>query len=206
MEVLSIAGEARTELGKKSTKEIRRNNRVPAVIYGGEKEVHFSVDSLDVRSLIYTADFKIAEITVDGKSYKAILKDSQYHPVSDNLLHMDFQELVEGNAVLAEVPLRIIGTAVGVRAGGKLTQKVRRVKIKTTPASLVDSLSVDVSELELGKSMRIRDIQVPDGVQMMNPEANPVVSVIVPRAMRSEASAAGSEKGAEEASAEVAAE
>ncbi len=205
MESIAIKGNKRTDLGKRAAKLARQTNEVPCVIYGGENVVHFTAPVLDFTKLVYTADFNLVEIEVDGKTYKCILKDMQFHPVTDNLMHIDFLELVDGQAIKVELPVRFKGQAPGVKTGGKLYQKLRTVKIKTTPEHLVDELLVDVSELQLGQSIRVRDIEISKEMEMMTTPGIPVASVEVPRALRSleaeEEEAAAAEAAAAEAAA-----
>ncbi|MEM9819651.1 MAG: 50S ribosomal protein L25/general stress protein Ctc [Bacteroidota bacterium] len=189
MESIAISGNVRTDLGKKHNKALRRNGDVPCVIYGGDEVVHFSSPERDFKSLIYTPDFKLVDITVDGKKYECILKDIQFHPVTDEILHIDFLRLIPGRKIKVEIPIKFKGEAPGVKEGGKLMQKVRRVMIKTTPDKVVDELFVDVSELNLGHSVRVRDVQVEEGMEIMNALGIPVASVETPRALRSATSA-----------------
>lgn len=194
METIAISGELRAATGTKYAKQNRAVGTVPCVIYGGGDNISFTVNPKSVRELIYTTEFKLAEVTIDGTAHRCILKSAEFHPVTDNLLHMDFLKLVDGHPVKVEVPVRCVGASPGVKIGGKLQQKLRRLKIKALPESMVDHLVVDISLLELGDSVRVRDVQVPEGIQMMNPMANPVASVEIPRALRS----ADDEEGEEE--------
>lgn len=189
MESVKVSGEVRENIGKKSSKASRREGLVPAVLYGAGDPVHFTIKALDVRSLVYTPEFKLAELNVGGKTYKAIVKDHQFHPVTDQLRHIDFLALKDGHPIKVEVPVVFEGTSPGVRAGGKLQIAVRRVKIKTTPENLVDKLVLNIGKLELGAAIRIRDIAAIEGVEIMNPGGQPVASVEVPRALRSAATA-----------------
>ncbi len=206
MESVAIKGKIRTELGEKAAKVTRLANEVPCVIYGGENVVHFTAPVLGFKKIVYTADFKLVEIEIDGKTYKCILKDMQFHPVTDKLLHMDFIELVDGQAVKVEIPIHFKGVAPGVKTGGKLYQKLRAAKIKTTPEHLVDELLVDVSDLELGQSIRVKDIEIGEGMEIMNHPGNPVASVEIPRALRSLEAEEEEEAAAAEAAAAEAAE
>lgn len=203
MQTVAVAGQVRESLGKKATKAVRAAGEVPAVLYGSGDPVHFSVKPLDIRSLIYTPEFKLAELTVGGKTLKAIVKDTQFDPVTDELTHLDFLALQDGHPIKVAVPVAFEGTSPGVRAGGKLQQAVRYIKLKTTPDKLVDRITMDISNLELGASIRIRDIEPQEGVEIINPGGQPVATVIVPRAMRSAATAAAkAEKGADAATEE----
>ena len=189
MQSVQVSGELRENLGKKSSKATRREGLVPAVLYGAGDPVHFTIKALDVRSLVYTPEFKLAELTVGGKTFRAIVKDYQFHPVTDALRHIDFLALQDGHPVKVQVPVIFEGVSPGVLGGGKLQISVRRIKIKTTPENLVDKLVLDISELELGSAIRVRDIKANEGVEVMNPGGQPVASVEVPRALRSAATA-----------------
>ena len=189
METIKVSGEIRETLGKKSSKELRREGLVPAVVYGIGGPKHFTVRALDLRDLIYTPNFKLAEVSVGDDTYRSIVKDYQFHPVTDELRHVDFLALEDGRTIKVEVPVTFSGTSPGVRGGGKLQVSVRRIKIKTTPEHLVDKLTLDISNLELGQSIRVRDIAPIEGVEIMNPGGQPVATVEVPRALRSAATA-----------------
>ncbi|HFA48674.1 MAG TPA: 50S ribosomal protein L25 [Bacteroidetes bacterium] len=185
METLSINGTQRADVGKKATKAVRRAGLVPCVIYGkGKKNVHFTVKPHDVRGLVYTGEFKLAEIVVDGTPHKCILKTVDFHHVKDTVYHIDFLELEDGHEVKVEVPLRFEGVSPGVRTGGKFTQSVRKIKIKAKPEYLVDEMIADISTLKLGESIRIRDIKAVEGIEILNPESLPVASVMVPRVLK----------------------
>ncbi len=195
MQIIAIEGTVRTELGKKATKAVRKEGLVPCVAYGGATTIHFSAPTTAFKHLIYTPDFKIAEITIEGQAYRAILKDSQFHPVTESLLHIDFLLLENGRSFTTKVPVSLAGTAPGVKLGGKLMQVTRMVGIQTTPEKMVDHLSVDISKLDLGKSVRIRDIQAVEGVEVLTSGSIPVAIVEIPRALRSAQAAAAKETG-----------
>ena len=185
MQTVAIKGEARTELGKKNTKAVRTEGKIPCVLYGKDEVSHFSTSINDVKHIIYTPEFKVAEIDLNGNKYRCILKDVQFHPVSEKVLHIDFLKLTEGHPVKVEVPIKFTGTSPGVKSGGKLIQQVRRIKIKTIPEKLVDEVTLDISSLELGQSIRVRDIETVDGIEIMNSPGIPVALVEIPRALRS---------------------
>lgn len=201
MKTIAIEGTLRTEIGKKSTKALRNNGLVPCVVYGGAQNVHFSATTQAFRDLIYTNEFRIASVNVDGKSINAIIKDVQFHPITDKIMHIDFLELVENKKLITQIPITLVGAPEGVKVGGVLMQKIRKVKVKTTPKNLSTSINVDVAHLDLGKSIRIRDIKVSEEIEIMNAGGIPIASVEVPRALRSSASKAETvaEEGAEEA-------
>lgn len=206
MEVVALQGQERSSAGKASAKLDRKAGLVPAVIYGTEGNVHLTLKPFDLRPLIYTPQFKLAEVNVGGAGYKCIVKDVQFHPVTDEIQHIDFLKLEDGRAVKVEVPVKFVGSAPGVKTGGKLIKKLRKVKIKTNAENLVASMDLDVNSLELGQSIRVRDIEAVEGVQIMNAPGTPVASVEIPRALRSakdaEAKEAGDDEGGEEAAAE----
>ena len=189
METIAITGQSRAGLGKKPSKDLRNDGRIPCVLYGGQDVVHFSVTLNDVKNLIYTPDFRVANLTVDGINFRCIVKDYQLHPLTSNLTHIDFLSLVDGQKVKLEVPVRTQGVSPGVKLGGKLQQKLRRVKVKTLPEEMVTELFIDISPLDLGQSLRVRDIQVPAGIELLNSPSIPVVTIEIPRALRSAAAA-----------------
>jgi len=211
MQSVAITGTARTVLGKKAVKAVRSEGHIPCNVYGGKENIHFSAPVNDFKSLLYTPDFKVAEITVNGSVHKAIVKEIQAHPVTDQILHIDFVELVPDKTLKAQIPLRLVGQSEGARTGGAVIQKIRHAKVKTTPENLVDVLEVDITGLELGDSARVRDIKPVDGLEVLNNPSSPVVSIEVPRALRSlqadeaaeAAAAAEAEAGAEAAEGEA---
>ena len=193
MNTFQLSGEPRQDTGKKATKALRVEGLVPCVAYGRTGAEHFTVTPQSVRKLVFTPNFNVVELTVGGTTHRAILKDVQYHPTTDAIEHLDFLLMEEGHALKADLPLRTRGTAEGVKNGGRLIQSVRTIKVKTLPAKLVDELSVDVTELTLGESIRVRDIDVPEGIQIISNGAIPVAMVEIPRALRSAATAAEGE-------------
>ena len=198
MQTVAIEGTLRSEFTKSSTKAIRKESGVPCVMYGGEQVVHFHAHENTFTKLVYTPDFKVAEVTVDGTTSRAVMKDIQFHPVTDKIMHIDFIELVPGQIVRTQLPIRVVGTAPGVKTGGKLLQNMRRANVMTTPEALVESLTVDVSTLELGKSVRIRDIKTTDGITVTTDPATPVATVEIPRALRSAMDGEDGEEGEKE--------
>lgn len=193
MEIIAIAGQPREEIGKKGARSVRAENLIPCVMYGGDETVHFSTTLSEVKGLVYTPDFKVAEVEVGGKKYKCILKDLQLHPVKDSVQHIDFLRLIDGHPVKVEVPVRFRGVAAGVKAGGKLLQNLRKVKIKATPERLVDEMMLDVTSLELGQAIRVRNIDPKEGVEILTSPSVPVAVIEIPRALRSATTTA--EKG-----------
>ncbi len=189
MQVVSINAEKRESLGGSNGKKIRKSGAVPAVMYGGSEVSHCTVSPKDLKPLIYTPDFKLAEVTLDGKTEKCIIKDVQFHPVTDDIVHVDFLRLLPNTSIKVNIPLKFKGVSPGVKNGGKLVQSMRKISVKTTPEKLVDGLFLDISNLELGQSIRVRDIEVPEGMELMAKDAIPVAGVEIPRALKSAAAA-----------------
>jgi large subunit ribosomal protein L25 len=189
MKTITIEGHLRTESGKKAARQIRSQENVPAVIYGGATEVNFYASAKAFKPLVYTSEFLIAEVAVDGKKYKCILKDLQFDKVSDLLLHVDLLELVDDKKVVATLPLKLVGSSVGVKAGGKLVSKVKAVKVKALPKDLREFIELDITKLELNANLRIEDIKVPN-MEIMNSPRIPVASVVMTRQLKQEESEA----------------
>ncbi len=183
MNTVKIEGQLRSEIGKGATRRLRAEGQVPGIIYGGGQNIHFSAPVLAFKNLVYSPKFQLAEITVDGNSYTCILKDLQFHKVSDHLTHVDFLELVDGKTLTANIPLKFTGQAAGVKDGGQLDVKMTRVKVKTTPDKLVENLEVPIDDLEIGGNIRVEDVEV-EGMELMNSPRIPVVSVVTTRALR----------------------
>lgn len=184
MVTVTINGTPRSGTGTSSAKASRNAGTIPCVLYGGVENVHFTVSPDEVRDIIYTGEFKLATVNVSGKSYRCIVKEVQFHPVTDVVTHIDFLNLVDGNTIKINVPLRFEGSAPGVRLGGKFVQKLRSVKIKTKPETMVDEMKVDISKLKLGHSLRVRDVQTVEGVEIINSPALPIATITIPRGLK----------------------
>lgn len=180
----------RSGLGKKATRDDRSQQAIPCVLYGGKEVVHFNTTYLEIRHLVYSPDFKIAEITVGDNVYRTLLKATQFHPISEQLMHIDFVLLEPGVVMKVEIPVRFKGQSPGVKVGGKLLQQVRKVKVKCTPENLVDGLFVDISSLELGQTTRVKNIELPAGIELLMSGQIPVATIEIPRALRAAAAAA----------------
>src|SRR5271170_3836016 len=136
MKTITIEGQLRTEYGKRATRQIRSEDKVPGVIYGGAKEINFSAPAVAFKNLVYTPDFQLAEVSLEGKTYHCIMKDIQFDKVTDELIHIDLLELVEDRKVIATIPLKFSGSPDGVKEGGKLIIKMKSLKVKTYPKHL----------------------------------------------------------------------
>ncbi len=186
---ITIEGHLRTENGKKAARQLRSQEMVPGVIYGGSAEVNFYAPAKAFKTLVYTPDFQIAEVIVDGKSYRTILKDLQFDKVSDALAHVDLLELVDDKKVIATIPLRFTGIAKGVKDGGKLITKIKSLKIKALPKYLKESIEVDLTPLELNGNIRVEDVKE-EHMEVMNSPRIPIASVVLTRLLKQEESTA----------------
>jgi large subunit ribosomal protein L25 len=208
MEFVNVQGETRELARKKGAKAIRNSGRVPCVLYGGGETIHFSVEPLSLRDIIYTPAFKLVELEIGGEKIKCILKTVQFDPVTEAIVHVDFLRLIDGRKVKIEVPVKFKGVAPGLKSGGTMIQKLRRVQIEAIPENLIDELELDISKLELGHSIRIRHIKKHEGVEVLNNEGIPIASIEVPRLLKAfeeeEAEAAAEAEEAEAAAAEAA--
>jgi len=183
MKSFQIKGTARLAVGKKSNKALRAEDLVPCVIYGGEKIVHFQAHENEFRKLIYTPKVYQTEIDVDGVIYNAFLQALQFHPVTDKLLHIDFLEIRENVPVKLQIPVRLDGYAKGIQQGGRLKANLRTLKAKGFSKDFPDEIIIDVTELNLGESVRVGDVKVP-GIEILNAKSVPVATVVVTRAAR----------------------
>lgn len=189
MKSVSINGAARETICKKATKALRNAGQVPCVLYGGEAPVHFSAETNEFRKIVFTPNVYLIDLTIDGKECKAIMQDIQFHPVSDEVLHVDFLRISEDKAVKIDVPVKLEGFAKGIQQGGKLKLNLRTLRVKALPQDLPDNISIDVTELGLGQSFRVGDVDAA-GLELLNSKSTPVASVMITRAARAAMNAA----------------
>lgn len=180
MKTIEIKGSFRTELGKKSSKEIRKAGSVPCVIYGKEKNIHFHAPELSFKNLIYTHEAHLVNLNLDDKLFKVVLKDIQFHPVSDKILHIDFVEIFEDKPVVISVPVTVHGDSVGVIAGGKLSIKRRTLKVKGLPKDLPESIPVDITELKIHEGVKVSDL-VMDKIEFLDMKKSMVLTIATSR-------------------------
>ena len=195
MKTITIEGQLRTEFGKGATRQLRSQDKVPGVIYGGAKEINFSAPAMAFKSLVYTPDFQFAEIKLNGDTHRCILKDLQFDKVTDKLIHVDLLELVEDKKVIASIPLKFTGSPVGVKEGGKLHIKMKALKVKTFPKYLREHIDVNIDNLELNGNVRVEDVQV-EHYEIMNSPRIPVASVTLTRELKQEEAATTTPTGA----------
>jgi large subunit ribosomal protein L25 len=182
MKSVKIEGTRRTDLGKKATRQLRSEGNVPGVIYGAEN-IHFSAPQMAFRTLVYTPDFQLAEVTVDGKTHRCILKDLQFDVVTDELNHIDLLELNEDRKVVADLPLKFTGASEGVKAGGRFVPKLKTLKVRTYPKYLKEAIEVSIDSLQIGENIRVEDV-LAENMEIMNSPRIPVASVVTTRALR----------------------
>lgn len=196
MKSFELSGRKRTETGKKSTRELRKRGGIPCVIYGSKKDsegrviaTDFEVTFDDIRKLVYTPDIFVVNLTIDGEPTKAVMREIQFHPVKDNILHIDFYEITEGEPIVMEVPVVFDGHAIGVRQGGALNGHMRRLKVLAQYQDIPERLHIDVTELGLGKSIKVGDLHFPK-LEIITPAQALVCTVRTTRAAASAAAAA----------------
>ena len=190
MKTISISGSARTEVGKKATNALRNAGLVPCCLYGVEKEAKsFCVPTEGLRKLVYTPDIHVVDLTIDGVTVKAIMKDIQFHPVKDTILHVDFYQVTEEKPIVMAVPVKLEGLAEGVRAGGKLVQLQRTLKVKAAYSLIPEKLFINVSSLGLGKSIKVGDLSF-ENLELVTVKEALVCAVKTTRASQAAAAAA----------------
>ncbi|HEX6848189.1 MAG TPA: 50S ribosomal protein L25 [Chitinophagaceae bacterium] len=185
MKSITIEGQLRTETGKKATRQLRSQDLVPGVIYGGEKEISFAAPSMAFKTFVYTPEFQKAEIKLNGNTYTCILKDLQFDKVTDKLIHIDLMELVEGKKVIADIPIKFIGTSKGVKEGGHLIIKMKSLKVKSLPKDLKEQIEVDITNLELNGNIRVEDVKEAN-YEILNSPRIPIASVVLTRQLKQE--------------------
>jgi large subunit ribosomal protein L25 len=185
MKTITIEGQLRTEFGKAATRQLRSEDKVPAVIYGGAKEINFSAPASAFKGIIYTPEFMQAEVRVDGNSYNCVLKDLQFGKVTDDLIHVDFLELVADKKVTVNIPIKFTGVPQGVKEGGKLVTKIKSLKVKSLPKYLVENIEVNIDDLKLNENIRVQDVK-PENMEIMNSPRIPIASVTMTRQLKQE--------------------
>ncbi|MFN0274729.1 MAG: 50S ribosomal protein L25 [Chitinophagales bacterium] len=185
MQTLTIEGKVRSAFGKNAAKSNRKKASIPCVLSGGGTTINFETSEKELRHLIFTPNFYKVNVTIDGNSHEALMQEVQFHPVTDQVLHVDFLKLDPKKKVRADVPVRLTGQAAGVRAGAKLIQKIKKLTIKALPEHLVDNISLDVTPLEVGKSIRIGEVAI-EHVEILGTKSTPIVSCLIPRVIKLE--------------------
>lgn len=188
MKSVVVKGELRTSLGKKDAKKLRAEEKAPAVLYGGNEPIHFSVSFAELRQLVYTPSVYLIDLDINGTVYKAIMQDIQWHPVEEVVLHVDFLQIRDDKSIKINVPVKVGGFAKGIKKGGKLNTTLRRLSVRALAANLPDTIDIDVTKLDIGQSIKVADLDIP-GVELLDPKSNVIVSVSITRAAKSAAGA-----------------
>ncbi len=189
MKTLEIKAAARTAFGKKEAKKLHREEMVPATLSGNGQTVHFAVSVKDLKPLIYSPNSYVISFDIDGKNEAAVMREVQFHPVREQILHIDFYRATPGKEVSIDLPVKLVGNSVGVKVGGKLMLNKRKLHVKGMLDKMPDELVVDVTDLELGKSIFVGDLKY-DGMVILTPATTAVAAVKMTRAARGAAAAA----------------
>ena len=177
MQAITIKGSERESVGKVSTKALRNAEKVPCVLYGGEKPIHFSADEISFKGLVYTSNAHTVVIELEGhQPYEAVLQDIQFHPVTDRIMHIDFFQLFEDKAVSMNIPVRLEGNSPGVRNGGRLLFRKRKLTVRALPANLPDGIMVDISKLRIGGTISVGDVKTEE-YTFLHPDNTSIVQV-----------------------------
>jgi large subunit ribosomal protein L25 len=180
MKTIEIKGSIRKELGKKTARLLRKENNVPCVIYGKEENIHFHAHENSFKNLVYTHEAHLVKLSLDDKDYDAVLKDIQFHPVSDRILHADFVEIFDNKLVTINIPVNVFGDSVGVIAGGKLFIKKRNLKVKGYAKDLPENLPIDITDLKIHQSVKVGDLSY-DKIELLDPKIATVLTVATSR-------------------------
>ncbi|MGB4398321.1 MAG: 50S ribosomal protein L25/general stress protein Ctc [Daejeonella sp.] len=183
MKSIAISGSPRENVGKRDAKELRYEGKVPAVLYGGKNQIHFSVSASDLRGLVYTPEVSFVALEVDGVKTQAIIQDVHFHPLTDQPLHVDFLELDEKKPVVMQIPVKLTGTSPGVKIGGKLVQKLRKLRVKALPKDMPQYVEVSIEKLDVGKSVGVGELKF-DNFKVTNNAEDTIVSVTMSRALK----------------------
>ena len=208
MKTLEIIGYKRANLGKKASKDLRRDSNVPCVLYGGKEQVHFQSPMILFRELVYTHEAHMVELNIEGEKYDCILQDLQFHPVSEMILHADFYQIERGKVIKMDIPVQLEGRAKGAEKGGVTVLKRRKLTVRALAENMPEHLTVDISELDLGKTIKVGDVPS-DGFEITTSPRVSVVSIEIPRALKTaaqeeeEAAEAAAAEGGEEGAAEA---
>jgi large subunit ribosomal protein L25 len=196
MKSITIKGSQRESVGKVATKALRNAGKVPCVLYGGDKPVHFSADEKAFKNLVYTPNVYTAKIELDGQTYDAVLQDIQFHPVSDKILHIDFYQLFEDKEITMNIPVRLVGSAKGVMVGGALRHNLRKLRVKALPANLPDFIEADITELQIGNKLYVTELRN-DNYTLLHPDNTVVAQVRMSRNAMANAAAEEETEAAE---------
>ena len=180
MKTIQISAEKRTELGKKSTRDLRKADHVPCVMYGGAEVIHFHAHENDFRHIVYTPSAYIVEVNLDGKKHKAVMQELQFHPVTDKLNHIDFVEVFDDRPVTVEIPIQLTGAAIGLKDGGKPRQRRRVIKVRGLIQHLPDTLDIDITDVGIGDVVKVGDLTY-NNLEVLDPSRSMIFAVVSSR-------------------------
>jgi large subunit ribosomal protein L25 len=180
MKTLTLSGSQRAKMGRTNANSLRKEGKVPCILYGGKDILHFEAVEKDFKPLVFTPDVHMIKLDVGGKQVDAIMQDIQFHPVTDRILHVDFLEVVGDKPVVMEIPVKLIGTSVGVKEGGKLLKKLNRIRVKAPISKIPGTIDLNIEPLKIGDYIRIKDLKY-DGVTFLHEQSVTVVAVKVTR-------------------------
>jgi large subunit ribosomal protein L25 len=180
MKTVSLSGSSRENVGKKDATLLRREGKIPSVLYGGKEQVHFHISENDAKKIIFTPNVYVVELEVNGSKVNAIIKDVQLHSVTDRVIHIDFLEIMDGAAVKIKIPVKTTGFSIGVRNGGKLSQNFRSLLVEGKVADLPDTIEVDITAVKIGHKIRVSEMNVP-GLRFLDPAGAVVLGVAMSR-------------------------
>ncbi len=183
MKTIAISGSPRADVGKRDAKELRYQGMAPCVLYGGTEQLHFSASASDLKGILYTPEALFVEITLNGKTTRAIVQEAQFHPVTDQILHVDFLELFKDKLAIIQIPVLLTGASPGVKIGGKLVQKFRKLKVRGFPDDFTDSIAISIDKLELGKSIRVEEVTL-NKLEILNSKSDTIVTIATSRATK----------------------
>jgi large subunit ribosomal protein L25 len=185
MKSITIEGKVRSNIGKQVTNTLRKEANVPCSIYGGKENVNFYAPKTAFKELVYTPEFYTATIKIEGNDYNCVMQEIQFHPLTDEILHIDFRELHADKKIILELPVLLQGVAPGAKEGGRVNQRMKKVKVRLLPRDMVEHITVDISHLTLGKAVRVGEIKI-EGIEFLNAPHIPIVNVLVPRIVKEE--------------------
>jgi len=184
MKTFELKGHPRNHLGSVDAKQSRLQGMIPAVLYHGQQEpIHFNVEALEMGKLLSSADTYLIQVDLQGKSHKAVLRETQFHPVSDALIHADFYGVIDDQPFEVSLPIQYNGSAKGVLAGGILVKKLRKLKVKGLASQLPEKIQLNIADLELGKTIKVKDLAI-EGITITTPASAAVVTIDIPRSLR----------------------
>jgi large subunit ribosomal protein L25 len=176
MKTISMSGSLRENVGKKGSKALRNQGQIPCVIYGGKEQIQFYTAEENFKELVYSPEVAFAEISVNGKTYRTILQDIQYHPVSDKIIHADFYELIEGRTIVMNIPIKVVGNSIGLLKGGKLSRSMRKLKVRALPGDMPETITIDITDLDILQYVKVADVEN-EKYQLLDPKGATILLI-----------------------------